>query len=229
MAKTLEYKIIDGNLNAVSELTKAGYHLQTAQELQKDYSQQNISLHGIFYVADGSFFYQDPKNGALFWAHTDGEHNLVIQPQYLKRALKDMFWKGMFRPDTAKESWTAINHQSTKKFALDNLGLVVEDNEWSTMRIKTNNYNALTPVQKMAANMVGFTPKIVAYLQCIIKEARLWLPSPEYLSRTFKEGGKDPIWRASSLECVHLGFRFCAYDRAYEDNYLRGIRKVNKN
>ncbi len=227
MAKK-EYHIVSGNLGAVRQLTEAGYRLQTARELQNDRCKDGQeSMQGDwFYVADGSVFYQDPKNGALSWAHTDGEHNLVIQPQYLERALEELPPTGIFRPDTAQESWDAIKARSTKRFVLDDLKLVREDDEFSFMPIKTGKYDALSFVQQKAASLVGFTPKNVAYLnQKGIKDTRLWLPNPEYVALVLA-GGEDPFWRASWLSYFVNISSFDAYVRLIgSNNRLRGVRR----
>lgn len=227
MAKK-EYNIVSGNLGAVRQLTEAGYRLQTARELQNDRCKdgQESLQDDWFYVADGNVFYQAPKNGVLSWAHIDGEHNLVIQPQYLERALEELPSTGIFRPDTAQESWDAINHRSTKRFTLDDLKLVKESDEVSFMPIKTGKYDALSPVQQKAANLVGFTPKNVAYLkQKGIKDTRLWLPTPEYVAQVLAEV-KDPFWRASWLCNFSDSSNFNADDRNFDFDYrLRGVRR----
>ncbi len=230
MAK-LEYSIVSGHLSTVKQLTKAGYRLQTARELQNDRCKdgQESLQNDWFYVADGSVFYQDTKNGALSWAHTDGEHNLVIQPQYLERALKDLPQTYIFRPDNAQESWDAIKARSTNRFALSDLKLVREDDEFSFMAIKTGKYDALTPVQQKAASLVGFTPKNVAYLkQKGIKDTRLLLPNPRYIASVLAEE-KDPFWRASWLDDFNGSSDFNALDRfLYYDGRLRGVRLVSE-
>lgn len=227
MAKK-EYNTVSGNLGAVRQLTEAGYRLQTARELQNDRCKdgQESLQNDWFYVADGSVFYQDPKNGALSWAHTDGEHNLVIQPQYLERALKDLPQTYIFRPDNAQESWDAIKARSTKRFALSDLNLVREDDEFSFMPIKTGKYDALNLVQQKAANLVGFTPKNVVYLkQKGIKDTRLWLPNPKYVAQVLTEG-KDPFWRASWLNYFNNNSNVNANDRGINDvSRLRGVRR----
>ncbi len=228
MIKNLEYEIISGNLGAVRQLTDAGYRLQTARELQNDRCKdgQESLQNDWFYVADGNVFYQDPKNDALSWAHTDGEHNLVIQPQYLKRALKDLPQTYIFRSDNAQESWDSIKNRSTKRFALSDLKLVREDDEFSFMPIKTGKYDALTPVQQKAANLVGFTPRNVAYLkQKGIKETRLWLLNPKYIAQVLADG-KDPFWRASWLSYFGDLSDFSADVRGVDGvDHLRGVRR----
>lgn len=234
MAKK-EYYMIHGNLGAVKYLTEAGYRLQTARELQDDHCKDCLEKslkNDYFYVADGSVFYQDPKKGTLSWAHTDGEHNLVIQPQYLERALIDLRQKThIFRPDSAQESWDAIKCRSTKRFALSDLKLVRESDESSFMPIKTGNYGALSPVQQEAAKLVGFTPRNATYLDKKgIINTRLWFPSPEYVIQVLAEG-KDPFWRTSWLSVFDTVFPFdreSIFDadscRVGNLNRLRGVR-----
>ncbi|HLC80949.1 MAG TPA: hypothetical protein VJG31_04215 [Candidatus Nanoarchaeia archaeon] len=228
MVKNLEYKIVDGNLGAVRQLTEAGYRLQTVLELQNDRCKdgQEGLQNRLFYVADGSVFYQDPKNGAVSWAHTDGKHNLVIQPQYLERALKDLHQTYIFQPDNVKESWDVIKSRSTKRFALSDLRLVREDDEFSFMPIKTGRYDALSSVQQKAASLVGFTPKNVDYLkQKGIKDTRLWLLNPEYVALVLEEENV-PFWRASWLKNFNHNSNFSANFRDINLNYcLRGVRR----
>ncbi len=223
-----EYNIVSGNLGAVRQLTEAGYRLQTARELQnyrcKD-GQESLQ-NDWFSVADGSVFYRNPKSREISWAHTDGEHNLIILSQYINRALKELPSTGIFRPDNAQESWDAINHRSTKRFALDDLKLVKESDEVSFMPIKTGKYYALSSVQQKAASLVGFTPKNVDYLkQKGIKDTCLWLPNPEYVAQVLAEE-KDPFWRASWLNGFGDVSLFDAGVRLISLNLrLRGVRR----
>lgn len=223
-----EYEIVSGDLGAVRELTDAGYRLQTARELQDDRCKdgQESIRNGWFYVADGNVFYRDPKTGVLSWAHTDGTHNLVVQPQYLERALRDLPNVKIFRPDNAQESWDAIKDRSTNRFDLSDLKLVRGDDEFSFMPIKTGEYDGLSPVQQRAASVVGFTHENVAYLSKKgIRETKLWLLNPEYVAQVLAEEN-CPFWRASLL----YGFGrslFSAGGRIINDNNrLRGVRQV---
>lgn len=223
-----EYLIVSGNLGAVRQLTGAGYRLQTARELQNDRCKdgQESLQNEWFYVADGSVFYRDQENGVLSWAHADGEHNLIIQPQYLEGALRDLPTTQIFRPDTAQESWDAIKNRSTKRFSLSDLELVRENDEFSFMPIKTGKYDALSLVQQKAASSVGFIPKNVAYLkQKGIKETRLWLLNPKYVAQVLA-GGEDPFWRASWLNFFDDLSSFNADGRGVDlVDRLRGVRR----
>ncbi|MFH0701639.1 MAG: hypothetical protein V2A62_04330 [Candidatus Woesearchaeota archaeon] len=231
MAKVLEYDIVSGNLGAVRQLEAQGYRLQTGRELQDDRckdGQEDLQSR-FFYVANANGFYPHPQQkGTFCWAYTDGVHNLITQPQYLDRALRELPPTGIFRPDAAQESWEAIRDRSSKRFSLSDLGLVRENDEWSFILVETGKYDNLNPMQKRAAAMVGHTRKNVAYMaQKGITESRIWLPNPKYLAGVFEEKGEDPIWRASWL----LNFNYYSCFNAYfhlisNANSLRGVRSV---
>jgi len=230
MVKVLEYNVVSGNLGKVLELQSQSYRLQTSRELQDDRCKdgQEQLQNAWFYVADGNAFYQNPKTGVLSWAHTDGKRNLIIQSQYIARALKELPSTEIFRPDVAQESWNSIDHKTSKRFILGDLGLVRDSDEWSFMPIDTADYNALNPAQKRAAETVGFTEKNVAYLhQKNIAKTRLWLPNPQYLAKVLDQN-KDPIWRASWLYYFGDDSDFCADDRSVDSSdRLRGVRLVS--
>lgn len=223
----LEYKIVEGNLGAVGQLTNAGYRLQTARELQNDRCKdgQESLQNTWFYVAGGNVFYLNPKNRKISWAHTNGEHNLIILPQYIDRASRELSPTGIFQPDTAQESWDAINHRSTKRFALDDLGLVKESDKVYFMPINTGKFDTLSPVKQRAASSVGHTRKNVAYLnKCGILETQIRFPNPEYVAAVLEECN-NPFWRASWLLSFGNNSIFDAVDRNIDDGgLLRGVR-----
>jgi len=241
MVESLEYKVIKGSLGAVRQLEEQGYRLQTSLELQNDRCQdgQEALQNRGFYVANSNVFYlgsdnQRPHwdftdgehNQRPHWGFTDGKHNLIIQSKYLDRALAELPRTNIFRP-AAQESLAAIQHRSTKRFALDDLGLVKENNEWSFMPIKTDRYNALTVEQKKAAQTVGLTEANVAYLGGKkIRETKIWLPNPEWLAEVFADN-KDPTWRASRLSYFfNFSFFFAESYYVIYHGSLRGVRRV---
>ncbi len=229
MAKTLEYQLVTGTLGAISQLESQGYRLQTGRELQDDRCQdgQESLQNKSFYAADGNVFYQDPKNGALSWAYTDGENNLITQPNYLG-ALAELPKTNIFRPETAQESWDAIDHKSSQRFKLTDLGLVKHSDTFSFIPIVTSDYIHLSPVQTKAAEAVGFTERNVGYLgRKGIKQTKIWLPNPNYLACVFNETGNTPIWLASWLDYFGFNSDFAAIIR-YVNNHgaLRGFRQV---
>ncbi|MFA6462019.1 MAG: hypothetical protein WCV90_07180 [Candidatus Woesearchaeota archaeon] len=229
MNEELEYLLIKGNLGAIRELEAQGYRLQNGRELMDARCQdgQEELQKDIFYVADGNVFYRDLHRGALSWAHTNGENNLILPPKYLERALRESCYNGLFRPNTSDESWDAIYHHSSERFALFDLGLVWGDDKMSYMSIITNGYNALNSEQKRAAAAVGLTAKNVAYLsQKGIKETRLCLPNPEYLARVFEKEGNNPFWRASWFGTFYSDSSFnLRGPTIYDINLLRGVRE----
>ncbi|MFA6462253.1 MAG: hypothetical protein WCV90_08380 [Candidatus Woesearchaeota archaeon] len=235
MAKNLEYQLISGEYGAVGELIETGYRLQTARELQDDRwqdGQEALQKKG-FYVANGSALYRDRKSGRLSWACTDGQHNLILKSPRRAWDLRILSEDGICRPGSARTSWNAINHESTQKFFLDDLELVLGYGNSSFMPIKTDNYGALNPEQKRAASAVGYTEQNVAYMaKKGIKEIHLGLLNSEYLTRVFAKEGKDPIWLVSSLcddETVdQKDFSYFNARERYTDGslLLRGVREV---
>jgi len=217
MVESLEYKVIKGSLGAVRQLEEQGYRLQTSLELQNDRCQdgQEALQNRGFYVANSNVFYlgsdnQRPHwdftdgehNQRPHWGFTDGKHNLIIQSKYLDRALAELPRTNIFRP-AAQESLAAIQHRSTKRFALDDLGLV------------------------KAAQTVGLTEANVAYLGGKkIRETKIWLPNPEWLAEVFADN-KDPTWRASRLSYFfNFSFFFAESYYVIYHGSLRGVRRV---
>ncbi len=235
MVKTLEYQVISGEYSESERLTKAGYRLQTARELQDDRWQdgQEALQKKVFYVANGSAFYRDHESGLLSWACTDGQHNLILRSPRQAWDLKILSEDGICRPGSARKSWGAINHESTQRFFLDDLKPVPGHGDSSDMIIKTNDYGALNPEQKRAASVVGYTEQNVAYMaEKGIKEIQLGLLNSEYLNSVFAKEGKDPIWRISdlcddeSIDKKGLSYFNARGRHAFDSFLLRGVREV---
>lgn len=144
--------------------------------------------------------------------------------------MRESCYNGLFRPNTSDESWDAIYHHSSARFALFDLELVRGDDTISYLPIITKEYNSLSLPQRRAAETVGFTAKNVAYLgQKGIKEIRLNLPNPEYLARVFEKEGNNPFWRASWFGTFYSDSSFNPRGPTiYDIHLLRGVREESE-
>ncbi len=224
----LEYKLIKkGTLGAVAKLEAEGYRFQTVSELMDDRCQdgQEKLQHLCFHAANGNIFFKGPPYNSLYFAHTTGENNLIIQPRYIKRALTDLPQTGIFRPDSAGESWDAIYHESTERFALKDLDLTTLTDNESYLSIPTDGYRFFNEAKRRLADAVGFNEKNLAYLRGMgVSATHILFPSLEYLSQHF-EKEKDPFWRSSWLNSLHVTSGIVVCDCLTDHNSsLRGVR-----
>ncbi|MBI2112709.1 hypothetical protein HYT52_04200 [Candidatus Woesearchaeota archaeon] len=178
-----------------------------------------------FWLPHGNVYYPR-EDGKLGWSFTDQAHNLILK--YINDALHDMYEsesqsRGLFRPD-AKESWEAINHNTSQGFVLDDLELKAGTEKSSYFEVTPDG----SPAQRQVAQAVGFTPQNLTYLrQRRNLHPRIYVPNPEYLAKILS-GTKDPIWFASLLGGFNRSFkndcRFYALISSVNDwHNVRGV------
>ena len=156
-----------------------------------------------FWLPHGNVYYLR-EDGKLGWSFTDQAHNLILK--YINDALDFMYesesqYRGLFRPNV-KESWEAIDHNTSQGFVLDDLELKPKTKKWSYFEVTPGD----SPAQKQVAQAVGFTTQ---NLICLSERRNLhptiWVPNPEYLAEIVS-GTKDPIWFASLLDGFNTHF-----------------------
>ena len=157
-----------------------------------------------FWLPHGNVYYLR-GDGKLGWSFTDQAHNLILK--YINDALDVMCesesqYRGLFRPNV-KESWEAIDHNTSQGFVLDDLELKPETKKLSYFEVTPGD----SPAQKQVAQAVGFTTQNLIYLsERRNLHPRIWVPNPEYLAEIFS-GTKDPIWFASLLGGFNSNFK----------------------